>query len=250
MNPYASVINTLRARNMFEGTISPPNDFTIGGTNWETQILNVRRNLVSPNGNFFIRSMGLFCNFADGLVLSGAAMQMTALFRASARNRTTPSVAATWSATSKTITCVSAGFAINDRVILMSDGTPGHVNTQYGIVKTIPDAASLTLSDYPLANNGGNATITKLTSATAVETGTVRLDARELNLLYAREVFFSPVLLTSSPTTELLIEVQATTVNMTWYTKSINTSFDGDNIFWDVQSDVEYTARTATEKAA
>ena len=247
MNQYSSVCRTMRARNVFEGAISPPADLTIASADWLPQILNKRGNLMNINGNFVIRRLGVFANFADGFVFANAAERLNLFLSSQAYTRTVIGGGdLSMTLGSKAVT--GTGFAGNifDQNILAVPyaGT----ETQYYIVDGNPaDDNNLDVTDYA-EKDVVAAPLTKLTSLPNYE----RLDytrISELNYMWDVNEFISPLAFASVLATDVVITVYVNQNSLnfgdsdiTFLTKSISDTYDGDIAHFDVVGDIEYTS--------
>jgi hypothetical protein len=76
MNNNGGLERTFVARKVLEHTISPPNNLAIADAEWTDQLfyglegINTLSafQIFNQDANMFIKSIGLYCNFADGLV--------------------------------------------------------------------------------------------------------------------------------------------------------------------------------------
>lgn len=254
MNKYSSYLESFRARNVYETTISPPNDLTLDAASFVGQVLNRRRNFISPNSTIFLHGLGVFCNFADGLVLKNANTRIPLdVLVVSYTRGTAQNGVGQFSANNKNVTVTDSSLftpglpVILDRLRQLNDH-----DVEYNICTGITDATTITVADYPLYSASATSRVYPLAVAGTLNTNFQTTDARELNYMYSRNAFFSPVQILSAAVTEVVMFVSPVLVpnDVVFLTKSVSTDFDGDALHVDVIGEVEYTRRTAAEQAA
>jgi hypothetical protein len=255
MNKYSSIERVLTARNLFEGTISPPNDFTLTPVTGFQQLVNnpfspnaIDESYISRNTSFTIRKVGLFCNFADGLVFKNP-WQNIRLRISVGLYYESSTVAGTIVKVNNSKTVTGAGF-----VPLAPDTlAPGDIISlfpeEFHIIDTITDDNNATLTDYPFYDDPAGAW-TKLENNDAG--GDIYIDyfkIRELNYFHDIDFNYSPQLFTGLSGTSQWVIIKAqifydnsvTDPDIDFLTKTIDTSYDQDLVHFDAKLLVEYT---------
>lgn len=245
-NKYNSNLRTYRARNVYESTITPPNDFTIAQANWVPQLfrphdfLGVGSDFDYPlSSNLIIKRLGLFCNFADGLVWASPTVRLDLLVLVYGMIPVTRTGVVTFTVDSKTVTGVGTNFVgqFTPNGFILDPATM----TPYKI-RSITNPATMVLTDYALFTSAG-VQATSLTGTIA--SGVMLHQMAEFNYMYDLEHFFS---VASLPGISILIP-QVTIYNsgnnaLNLYTISIDTTYGGKNILFDVVADFEITEAT------
>jgi hypothetical protein len=250
MNQYGSTVRTFRARNLFETTITPPNDLTVASATCKRQVLNREQYQLNIQSNLIIKRLGVFCNFADGLVFKSSAWPLNVSMFATVYQRTLVAGSFNVTAGSKAVTGVGlSAFADQDRILLYCGASP--LTRQYFIVDGTPASDNaMTLTDYSDITAVNPGLMYKMTAIVGTSGGTLNFPSiRELNYMYEVDQFWSPLLLGSPLMTDMLITVllnngltkQFDSSDTPFLTKSVDTSFAASAVAFDVVADVEYT---------
>lgn len=238
----------MRARNVYEGAISPPATLTIASADWLPQILNKRGNLMSINSNLVLKRLGVFANFADGFVFANASERINLALDTHAYTRDVIAGGdMSFTLGSKAVT--GTGFAGNifDGNILVVPYAGTEV--QYYIVDGDPsDDNNLDVTDYA-EKDVVAAPLVRLLSLPNYEL----LDytrISELNYMWNVDEFISPLAFASAATTDVVITVRVNQTSLNFgasdidfLTKSISDTYDGDMVHIDVVGDIEYTSQ-------
>lgn len=258
-NKYSSVSRTMRARVLDNGTISPPTEINPGTINLRVNVLNTNRDYMNPNSNFVIRRIGMFSNFADGLVFKDPWFTWAAKIFVTVGNRS--ALTGSWSGGAdgrQLTTGAGTGNATSANVfdgLLFGDLTENS-QSQYYIKGSGGDDDTINVSDYIMEAGVSAKDAYRIIaaggsfSADSAYLGTFR----ELNYMYDVDELFNPLQFVSVGTsiTELIIAVQPQwpTIQFgnpqwAWLTDAINTDFDQDEWFVDFVADVEYTPKNS-----
>jgi hypothetical protein len=239
MNTYGSSNRTYVARNVREATISPPTDIAVSQAGWFTQLLKPI-SLVQYQENVLLRRVGLFSNFADGLVWADPKTRLQINIEASAA-----AYLNTFSATPtpKSKALVGAGTHF------LTDVNPGDVlygqtSQTWNLVYTVNNDTSITFADYYESANAG-AEIFRVYGVGGSQVGpsAILYGVDLFNFMYELEF---PVNVGAARTPPLHSFLKATVYNIpdaapdpTILTKSIDTAFATDKAFFDVIAEVE-----------
>jgi len=251
MNKYASQSRVFRARNVVEGgALAPPADFTMTAAMIKTQLLQPDRTL-NLNGNFTVQQLGVFCNFADGLVFKDARYRLDVLITA----RTFVQAGAdltgvlTFDPSTKDVTAVGGAFLAEivpgDYISIIASGFK-----EYAIVDSRTNNNLMALRDYPFLSPPGLAyTARKLTASGGTVSSFLIRDISELNYLHACDAFLSPSAFSTAAATDVLMTATILqrvngggALSIPFLTKGIDVSFT-NNVFFDIVANVEYTKR-------
>lgn len=244
MNQYGSVVQRFLARNVLEQAINPPNAFQIADASWVNTYLRSEQKTsapfqyINPNSNIVLKRGGLFCNFADGLVLNSLNRARISI----AFEGLTPNTAIT--ITSGTLTpgskALSAGTAFLTE-LSAGDRIVGPFGNPYRIA-SVTDNANAVLDEYAIF--GGS--IAGTNPYTATTFFGVRFPGfLELNTMYDLE-YFAPVASYSAATVTIIgaraiIDNENPAATVDYMTKTISTTFAADTARMDVYADIEYT---------
>jgi len=241
-NKYFGIQRQFLAKGVYSAAISPPNNFTVpaaGG--FATTIVDIDQESIDPDTNVILSEVGLFCNFADGLVLGQACQRLLLGFTARAfrEDPTVGDLQGTLDITtcSKAVTGAGASFDTE-----LADGEYFAVGAWIYKVDGAPGGANaMNIAYWPPQNHVG-ATGTKLQ-----QVGTQiyrRVEITDLNMMVPINEFLTPALFSSALVTRMAIEVSFLQgVDLVYLTKSIDTSYADDPCFFDVRLGIEYTKR-------
>jgi len=239
MNKYASCERFYRARNIYAGTIAPPADLAIGSAAWVTQLFAIPATDLRKSSNIFMKSVGLYSNFADGLVFKSPAesINLTLIAYATTRTLLYNGIAAWVDATATISALVGTGttfiadlpgsnyILVGDQYFQTAAGAPPTnflVNLRQPALSTMPFSALYKL--------------TPIISPPFVTTFSVR----QLNTQFKLENFIDVTSLSTTPATDILFLVQPTQ-DATFLTKTIDASYSGDPVYFDVGIELEIT---------
>lgn len=251
-NLYNSSVYHITARNVLEKSINPPVNLTIDADPvefvWQiARDTHGNTNVWNKNTNMFIREVGIFCNFADGLVfqtaLNGFEIQ---LFYAPVYKSAALAGNATFDTTAlKNVTGVGDSFStdfIKHDIILDANDYP------YLVAETPLVDNSLDVTDYIRADSGGDYYKASFNFTLPVALLT---DIRQLNTMYTlnKYVDVASQIALISPTLQtpdlalLIVDLHAvnTDEDISFLTKSVSTDFVGDPVIFDVILGVEFT---------
>jgi len=247
LNKYSSVVETMRARDVMELTISPPNDLECARTGDGWRILNVT-DRVNPEGNIILHRVGLFCNFADGLVIKNAHAGPVLEIRVRGYNDISGTPAGTISMTtdSKTVTGTGTNFTSFGLSFDMLVNT--NFNNLHYLVDSVGSATSLTLDSYPLVSQTVGQWKPMNRTGLFTELAYDYINVRELNYMYDTSVLFNPLEGGSLDAPDylaiegrVLLPLDSSSDAPFYLTKSINTDYDGDTAAFDILADIEFT---------
>jgi len=250
MNQYASSLRSFRARNLFETTITPPNDLTVAYASCKRQVLNRYQPLVNIQSNLLVKRLGVFSNFADGLVFKNNAFPLGVTLSVAAYTRTL--LAASFfniAAGSKAV--AGSGFTgLTNNTILMLAVHGSAPSWQYFILDGDPASDNaMTFTDYSDTTGNDPGLMYKLT----VVPGSAFFYyswISELNYMYEIDKFLTPLAYGSAGMTDLVIQVFLNqglgrdyydSHDTTFLTKSVDTAFAASAVHFDVVADLEYT---------
>lgn len=246
MNRYGSIEKTFWARNVYQGTfaVAPPADLTILNTDWHQQFLFNKYTLldaVSINTNIFVKNVGVFCNFADGLVFKTEIDVIDLAIQAFVIAPVAPPVVGTITLSPASRAVTGVGFAPLLPGSIIRSGLYTY------IVEAIADDNNATLTDFPKNTLVGAAWAQWGATGPSVVINCT--DIRSLNQFIPVERFLSPVAFSVTDPSFLLMlmvfdinQITGTTAhNVTFLTKSIDPAFAGDVVTMDVGITLEYT---------
>ena len=247
MNKYGSQQLFLRAPNCYETTINPPNDLTLASGNWQEQIFNPVRNTFNSQANFTVKSIGVFSNFADGLVFKNASESLDVVIEVAIFNEVTVATGGTvqGAAGSNRITGAGTAFVVDFNVgdiIYMADflGLP-----QYHFrITNIIDNTNMDVGTYLTRNVVPGGYTKGVLQGTASPVSFIKIN--QLNTLFDVDHFVnSNNFLIGAGVTDGTLILTAYVNNgialssvgphdVDFLTKSINATFATDAIMFDV----------------
>lgn len=242
----------LTARNVWEGVLPViPANMVLTGANCVYQIANRQRIVLNNDSNILIRKAGVFCNFADGLVFAepGQSMQI---------------VIESYALPTPTLLTGSVGFTYNSKLLqgvgslfvaeIQAPGvdilklqppffTQNFNHPRYVQVDTVTNDLQLNMTDYAVFTSGAGAYEAYAYPPGLVVSSTnfILENVHTLNHMYEVNHFISPALYASLGN-ELVIVANVNPLrDVTFFTKSIDTTFAGDKVNFDVILEIEIT---------
>lgn len=248
MNSYGSNIRTYIARNIAEIAIAPPTDLVFTGQKrgiFRTAVVNPAHNFPwNINGNFFLRQIGLFCNFGENLILKTPAQRLDLQLELwTYREQPTAGGIINFTVGSKAVT--GSGFLLHlvpGYVVLDAIGNPY-------IVDQVTDDNNGILCDYA-RSTGSTGRIQYLASPLQVANYRVELpDLSLLNTLIDYEYFIPSNRFASTSGLQQYYDktlffceiLNQDGGNAEFYTKGIPSSFSGAKAIFDVYMEIEFT---------
>lgn len=251
-NKYFSKQTRLISRGIIESPISPPAAFQIAASNNYRAMLPLDVDYINQQAIPNINGIGLFSNFADGLVPNARQMPMQLNYNVHTFNAGTQKAGTLVGSTTSFITITGIGTAfltdfVNGDYILVQGWrnpllfTSGHFILKVALVN---DDTHLTVYGYNGFAIVNGSTYKKLTRISTVG----KLDITEVNTL--NEIYptsssnFRYAFSTAPALVYYGIEATVYFPNTSGYeylTKSIDTSYVGDQCYFDYAMDFEYT---------
>lgn len=236
MNKYSSIERRHWARNIYETTIPAASaDIVLANGNFVNQIVRDSF-IIEPHTNLLMRRLGVYSNFADGLVWKNPSeflfltIEVHSVYQDSAPTGTQN---VTLGSKTLTGTLLTTDFGAGNFVWDTTAASFYRINS-------LADAANGTLDNYA-SRTSADSFIRLLPISDALS---VVAEVRTLNEMYEVEEFFNPLVFGAGANTPefIVIDVRlASYGDVTFLTKSINTDFEGDPVYFDVALDLEYT---------
>jgi len=247
-NKYFSVERRFFATNVYSAAIAPPADFDIAAGAWNNRLFSINNREINPNGAILVNRLGLYSNFADGLVQKEHFDRIWVSLTARAYTYLPlTQLTGTVSVTAGTNALVAAGdgaftteLAAND--VITTGGPLGISGKFLYRVASVTDDDNVVLKDY-VEQTSAPTTWVKLTSLGSEAFR--QIEIRNLNEMSPVDQFLSPSLYAATGVYYISLEIDflAVVTSLTYMTKSINASYSGDTCFFDAYADIEYTDR-------
>lgn len=235
MAEYDSVTRSFRATNLAEETLAAPADLTINPT--PPALYNIAPGTISPETNLKIRRLGIFCNFADGLVFKNPEQEITLITRLyGLKSQTVPQVGTCSSAGGKTITAVTGDFTgVANGNLIKIGGATG----RYVMVEDATGApAAVDVYQYVGVTPGTPFEVMQV--AGAGEINYLR-GIKLLNYMHEVNEFLQPGVAALANSTDVLLIAQVGATGTEFLTASINIAFNGEVASFDALMDLQYT---------
>lgn len=198
----------------------------------------------NKQGGLFIRRMGVFSNFADGLVLQNTASRLDLAIAISKISIASQTGAVTFTAGSNQITStvdLNTFYTAGDGFICDGAAFDGNIYYVYNIAV---DGLSAFIGDYAYrtAVSASVFTVPEVFGASyGIEIGEIPV----FNELFDVEIYFNSGAFAPSASQEILVYTQPPLVqgddSLTMYTKSIDTAFNGSPVTFDCVMEAEIT---------
>jgi len=270
MNRYSSTGAFLRARNLFEGTIAPPADFTVAAATCKKQLFTQVSPLATPagegpnelnfNSNILIRSIGIYSNFADGLVFKNASNRFDV--KIGAANYSASAFLAgsvTFTEGTKQVDGAGTFFTTGAIPLVAGDiiklGTAGPAGGErYYVVDYIDPVlvdTRLFVTDYlkDTIGGAGRPVVKMIFPVAGSQQNYYCEDIGEMNMQFPIDKYMYPSLYGGAGGNETIITVELNVIHpdyrvahdTVFMTKSVNVAFAGDPCFFDAGIELEYT---------
>lgn len=246
-NKYASKIRTIYLPNTLETTIAPPANLTFP-TSSTTQSfwINVANSAaaaeLNQNSSLSVLRVGLFCNFADGLVLATPGIRPRVTLSASAwtlGSAIAGNVATTRG--SKTITGTGTDFTTDlsgGDTVRFSAGILTDTGNYLMKIASIAGSTTATMSNYAPKTLAG-ATVNPLSF---VDIDVMKdIEIPKLNCFVEVNQFLRPLSALSATPDLISISGNIDVAGVEYHTKTVDTSFSGDTATFDLLAEIEYT---------
>lgn len=252
-NQYGSVLRTYTVRNLYEAALTPGTDVVMPYSGGLARFVPQLTMHADKETNFIIQKVGIFSNFADGLVFKTPADRIDLSVNAAGFKLQTAGVG---------ITDVHIGlvFTYGSRAVTTAFGNPGWtIGTTYAVAIDEPTTGQTLLQFITAtAANTGNLQDYWQYSDTIVSTlchqvaqvavpPTVRYkNISVLNSMYNFNQFFTPLVFTIGIATYAYMGVYISwnyddSHNTTFMTHTIHPAFTGATVFFDLVLDIEFT---------
>lgn len=246
-NKYGSILRTFLSRTIYETTLTPGTDVVIPGTAF---LINGRTfpeltRDIHHETNYIVRRLGLFSNFADGLVWKNPADRADVTLNFVAYNFSTEyELSMTYGAKGVTASSGNPGWTPGTRVpIAIFSTTFGPGN--YVIMYVDPTGAGAgDLEDYW---QGATAASVQAFNLTQVGSDTLHTfkNISLLNCMYEVNEIAEPTKIGGA--NEYALQAFHVALNFdpehttTFLTKSIDASYADDTVYFDIVAEVELT---------
>ena len=232
-NRYFSEVRQFRARVLAEEILAPPADISL--TPVYAVPFFIPAGLISAESRLTLHRIGVFSNFADGLVFKNAGEDIQISVR-SFGVAPTATIATPISGvnTVKALTGDFTGIGSGAFLQLETDGA----DSQYVLTASVGNGAGINLTSYPEPATANSATL-----MAGAGTGDVIRQYSIRNLNYLEEVndFFDPGVSDDADATDIVMVAQIIRSGTEFLTKSINTAYADDVCYFDVVMELEYT---------
>lgn len=224
---------------------APGTDITIASANWFNQLLTrtspewVQK--LSVNSNLLLKRVGIFSNFADGLVFANPyeGLDLSILV---APYTYDSGVTGTITTALNSKTVAGAGLAGLNAGDIINVGNAVGTGPEFLV---IDNPATPSVTDYPIyAVAAADWSQMVIDSSQAART---LIHIRELNVMYDYEHFFNPIIFAISTAPQALIiqaDINGTGLapaghSVSFHTDTISANFTGDTCWFDVHAEFE-----------
>lgn len=254
MNTYGSSTRRIWSGECYDAwgappVLNPPADFTMPSATYDLMYRVAALNTLTINNNstVIIHNMGLFCNFADGLVFKEFSQKIFCVIKASifslpALPITGTGYVSTATADSPVLTGVASAFLtdipLNDTYLYTTAGY---------VAKTRLTTSNTTVelhSTYPIPFAHPGVPWYKLIPMTATTVSRTFEVGKTFNTMVPVEMFINPSTLLTSPANVGVLVIETALYvkqDVVFLTKSIDTTYKNDVVKMNVGLDVECT---------
>lgn len=246
-NKYASILRTYTTRNFAEQALTVGSDVVIpAGSLASIRVVPEFSGDVNPETNFLPRRIGVFSNFADGLVLKTPANRIDVSCAFNAYNYAQ---------------AYTLGLTYGSKAVTVSSGTSGwSAGNTYTVEITVDSlysrtvvmlidatgAATGNLRDYWCYDATGNNAAKNLSFVSA-DTFYTHKNISALNCMYDINEFAEPFQFSGAIDYEaiaLRVVLNFDPAHTTEFlTDIIDTAFNGEKVFFDVVTEIEFTGK-------
>lgn len=230
MNKYGSIERRIVAPRVMYATINPPADIVTG--DWTTNLTLFNSLLaatLNPNANLNLKAIGLYSNFADGLVWKSGD-PIPAYVSVHAYNEGAALAAINIAQGSRSMTMTDTTGLIAGDVIKVAGG--------YFQVDTVVNGTDITTIEPALigiVNSAGK----RLVLQGSGITGWCYFNS--FNEMVPFEAIVTPLTLAATAVTDIVISATIEAPFTSFMTKSVDVSYLGDVVNVDMVAEIEYT---------
>lgn len=242
-NEYFSQERQIVARGHYSAVLAPPADVVIPAGDMATRAFIINHNNINRDSNIIIKRLGLFCNFADGLVIKNPATEPHSFrllsYAYGPKGSNEPGTVSI-SPGSTTVTGVGTSFtALAAGDAFAVDGSDAFIYR----IDSITNDTTLILKDIPIAEfTAENFGVCPLLGSRTIESGT-EIDVLN-EMIPLDEVIVLPTFVSYTDTVQfVVIEIEFGDEGVPWsfLTKSIAADFAGDSAVFNTHMDVQLT---------
>jgi len=241
-NKYFSQEQRLLSRGVYTGAINPPADFGIAKSSDYKGMFYPSLAVVNMYANAIVKSIGLYCNFADGLVFALPSQPLILNLSILGFASTGGTLLGTSSSISNMNGLHGAGTSY-DTQLVAGDYIRSLTSKYIYKVKTVTDADDLVLYGYYPQTISSERFEKLSVLGTLVPQGIVQINT--LNEMYpitlpSMQSLFASNSFIRTFTLEINLDIEATS-GVTFLTKSVDTSYAADTVTFDGAIDFEFT---------
>lgn len=254
-NRYSSTQRFLRARNIAVSTITPGVDLTINAALFRTSIFNAYDskykiapfqavNIIDLDTAVQVKQIGVYSNFADGLIFKEPAHGFDVAINYEAFTRVAITPTALFTEGSKNVT-LSANLAPS----LAGYFIRNDVGQYYNVYSHVSGTSAVVLSDYSKETNAASV-ITKLSSLRTGQS-VYMTNINQLNTLFDFDGFLDRSLIGGSTATDILLYANLEpfmsymTHSIVFRTDTIDPAFTAAPVCFDIGITAEFTESPA-----
>jgi hypothetical protein len=227
-----------------EQTLVAATDITIPAVSFEPVLINIPLDQYNHRSNIEIRSIGLYSNFADGLVFRDPYTPVAVGLKVSrmVRSVLTGDPGGGVDYTLKTVSGSGTNFLAElaaGNIIGQHPVVSGAVPFLFGIVDSVTNNTSLELTSYPLNEDGGAAIpFIKLEEESSVNFYT---EVHTLNEMYSLVNYINPAELSGNGEYIIMQMYIVNRTDLVFLRDTISSDFDDDNVWFHGVAELEYT---------
>jgi hypothetical protein len=238
-NRYGSVLRSFTIRNIYEAVLTTGTDIVIPQNQLNRTVSDFSYN-THQETNFIARKIGIFSNFADGLVWKNPAdrADLTTDFLVF-EYADSYTVNVTYG--SRAITASAAVWPALTNISIAID-LPNNLTGVF-IISTATTSTG-TLEDYWSYPTNPNLAARNLTQIGAFETWTMK-NLSLLNCMYEYNEFAQPFVIGQGNSYDIIamrVALNADTNHTTTFmTNTIDSSYDSEKVYFDIVTEIEFT---------
>lgn len=244
--PYNSIKKRLISQSVYETVLVAGADITIPTSGFESALLRIPIGEYNHFSNIRVHNVGIFSNYADGLVFKNPYSFISAGFRFYRMGAEPFSGDITYDMNDKTVTGAGTTFTTqvfpNDVLVQYSGSISGNYGlSPVGVVKSITNDTSLELTSYPVTPN--NVLINSGVLTPLLDSKSRTIDISTLNQMYTLGDYINPADVYGDGEYIILRSEISIDEDLVFLRDAIGAAYDGETVSFEIHLDIEYTPR-------
>jgi hypothetical protein len=244
--PYNSIKKRIISQSVYETNLVAGTDITIPVDGFKSVLLRIPIGDYNHRSNIRVHNVGIFSNYADGLVFKHPYNYIAAGYRFYRMGSSPFTGDITYDMDDKTVTGAGTSFTTevfpNDVLIQYSGSIVGNYDlSAVGVVDSITNNTALELTSYPVTPN--NPAINSGVLTPLLDSQVRTIDISTLNQMYTLGDYINPIDVSGAGEYIILRSEIDIHEPLVFSRDAISADHDGETVYFEVHVDLEYTPR-------